>query len=158
MNYKYKGLEIRPIMREMLVGDKKPLTEKRFVTYEVIGDNVVYPFKTMDQTDGSVAGGWGYAEEIPSNKFRSIEDGLLEDDIIVNPQGKKRKVLGICGKAIFLSSIADFTEATTYYFTLIELIKRGWKLDNQESKEVELTIEEIAKLKGVDPKLIRIKD
>lgn len=47
MNYNYKGLEIRPIMKEMLVGDEKPLTEKKFVLCEVISNNVNYPFKTI---------------------------------------------------------------------------------------------------------------
>lgn len=57
MNYKYEGLEIRPIMKEMLVGDEKPLTEKRFVLCEVIGDNVVYPFKTIE---GGVPWDWDF--------------------------------------------------------------------------------------------------
>ncbi len=74
MNYKYKDLEIRPIMKEMLVGDEKPLTEKRFVMCEVIGDNVNYPFKTIDSR-GQLGGGWKYVEDIA--KIKGVDPKLI---------------------------------------------------------------------------------
>lgn len=78
-------------------------------------------------------------------------------DVIINSIGTKRKILGVCNDVIVVSNINSFKSAHTI-FTLDELINSGYKLDNQEPKEVEVANEDIAKIKGVDPKLIRIKD
>lgn len=48
--------------------------------------------------------------------------------ILVNEDGRKCKVLGVCGEVIFRSSTNNFDVADSSIFTWVELIKYGWSL------------------------------
>jgi hypothetical protein len=103
------------------------------------------------------------AKPLPNSKPRTIEDGLEEGDIIVSTNNQ-RKVLGICGQVILISVSNKFNRAAGS-FTLSELIDNSYQLVQPESDPksqdlVHLTIQDISegKGKGIDPKLLRIKE
>ena len=84
-------------------------------------------------------------------------DSLQVDDVIVNEDGDKRYVFGVCGKIIFVSRENNY-DAFSYFTTKQELIKINYTILQEEEEEVrELTLEEIADKFGVDVKLIKIK-
>lgn len=96
----------------------------------------------------------------PSDKPRTIEDGLEVGDIIVAGDAVyKYRIMGVCGEIVFISM---HNNHKLYYkpTTMQRILEGNWKLECSEtlSSEVEVTIEEIAKLKGVDVDQIRIKD
>lgn len=47
--------------------------------------------------------------------------------ILVNKDGEKRKILGVCGEVIFVSQTDDFNYSQNLY-TRYELEKNGWSL------------------------------
>lgn len=124
--------------------------------------NSKFPYKTLREDNCEMAS-WQHAKYIAPEKPRTIEDGLIQGDVIVSPNGDKTKILGVCGDAIIRSWLGDFDAASSVH-TLKELICNGCKLESestaQEPKLVELTIQDISEGKGagVDPKFIRIKD
>ena len=144
--------------KRMMVWDNEMREVERIVLCVVKGDN--FPYKTIN-SNGKVAG-WQHAKEIATEKPRTIEDGLVQGDVIV-VSGRKAKILGVCGDAIIRSWLGDFDTASNVH-TLKELILDGWKLESESTTEepalVELTIQDISEGKGagVDPKFIRIKD
>jgi len=79
-------------------------------------------------------------------------------DIIVNEDGDTRKVLGICGETVIISNRSNYNIAADLY-TVHEIKDTGYKFKEQEQEEeiIELTLEDIAKLKGVDVSKIKIK-
>ena len=72
--------------------------------------------------------------------------------------GNSRFVLGVAGRVIFFSRVNDFNLSDTF-FTKEELINKGYTIvqDTPEDDIIELTLEDIATLKGVDVKRIKIK-
>ncbi len=77
-------------------------------------------------------------------------------DIIVNEDGDTRKVLGICGEVVIISNRSNYNIAADLY-TVHEIKDTGYKFKDQEQEIIELTLEDIAKLKGVDVSKIKIK-
>jgi len=67
-----------------------------------------------------------------------------------------RKILGICGEVYLLSSIDNFKEHDAI-FTESELNRRDYKL-KEDLPKIKLTIQDIAKLKGVSVEQIQIID
>jgi hypothetical protein len=118
--------------------------------------------KYLAITDDGIPAGWHFAKDIAPEKPRTIEDGLVQGDVIVT-SSRKAKILGVCGDVFIRSWLGDFDTASSVH-TLKELILDGWKLESeltaQEPALVELTIQDISEGKGagVDPKFIRIKD
>ena len=53
--------------------------------------------------------------------------GLKVRDIIVS-NSEERKVLGICGEVVFVSCANDFTTATSSYYTVEELRRKGYSI------------------------------
>lgn len=91
---------------------------------------------------------------------RENEWDFREGDVLIR-NFVKIKILGICGVVVFISLKDDFCKTSGYIFTKEEIYKNGWRLYKEEPKKpeiIEVTIEEIAKLKGVDVSQIRIKD
>ena len=76
---------------------------------------------------------------------RKIEDGLEEGDIIVSEYGDSCEVLGVCGKAIFLSKDFDYDEAEDHIYTLKWLIGQGYTLKDQEKETVKEEFIKISK-------------
>jgi hypothetical protein len=144
--------------KRMMVWDDSTGEVERIVLCVVKNDNS--PYKTISP-EGRLSG-WQHASDIAPEKPRTIEDGLVQGDVIVT-SSRKAKILGVCGDAIIRSWLGDFDTASSVH-TLKELILDGWKLESeltaQEPELVELTIQDISEGKGagVDPKFIRIKD
>lgn len=94
------------------------------------------------------------AKPLPQSNPRTIKDGLVEGDIICNDNGSC-KVLGVCGEAIFLSTVSNYDKTGACYYTLKELIEGGYTLEQEVNQQVEeLTVAEISKLLGKTVKII----
>ena len=88
-------------------------------------------------------------------RTRTIDD-VDEGDILVDEDGYKMKVLGRCGDVVLLSGKGISAD----WYTIQQIVK-NFKLTNQPiEKLVHLTIQDISegKGKGVDPKLLRVKE
>jgi hypothetical protein len=81
-----------------------------------------------------------------------------EGDVIVDETGSERMILGICGKVIFISDCEHFDKSLWTNYTQKELEEDGWKLKQDNSDIIELTLKQIATLKGCDVEQLRIKD
>ena len=143
----------------MMVWDDGGDVHERIVLCSINGDK--YPYRTVND-EGAITV-WQHARDISPENPRTIEDGLVQGDVIVSHNGEKSKILGVCGDAFIRSWTGNFDKASNVY-TLKDLIRKGWKLESeltaQEPALVELTIQDISEGKGagVDPKFIRIKD
>ena len=150
--------------RMMVWNDGEELLERIVLCY---ANESKYPYKTVSD-EGRIAG-WQHARYIAPEKPRTIEDGLVQGDVIVFPDGEKAKILGVCGDVFIISTNGYFDTAADVY-TLKELIRNGCNLESESTdqepvksqfaKICELTIPDISEGKGagVDPKFIRIKD
>lgn len=152
MKYQEYNFDTTGYPKEMLVGSTKG---KRMVLGVTTNLATTY-YLTIDKTGATRY--FTEVEDLPNTKPRTIKDGLQYGDIIENDT-HTRKVLGICGD-VYLMSYDNDNDLYNTGYTLIELINKGYILKQpEETKEiVELTIEDIAKLKGVDPSTIRVKD
>ena len=68
---------------------------------------------------------------------------------------EKRTVLGVCGRVIFLSWPGD-KDHYSNGFTKEELIEIGYKIVQDATPIIEISLQDIADLKGVDVKSIKI--
>ena len=107
-----------------------------------------YPYKIVD-SEGAITG-YVNAKDIPTNKQRTIEDGLIEGDIIVT-NNRESLVLGVCGKVIFISESGNFEEVRGTAYTLYELINYGYKLKQETIPE--MTMEEVCAALGREIKI-----
>lgn len=82
-------------------------------------------------------------------------EGYQQGDILVDENGDKVKVLGVCGEVYFMSSWADFGCAGGD-FTIEELNKYGYKLFTEEKPD-DKTEEAIALLKKAGYSIIKNK-
>jgi transposase len=104
----------------------------------------------------------GRKKQVIYSEPRTIEDGLKLDDIVIKDNKYERLVLAIVDNIIILSEFDDFYNASNSY-TLLELIGYKYALKQPEETKfdelVHLTFKDIkdGKGKGIDPKLIRIK-
>lgn len=94
--------------------------------------------------------------------LRTLEKKTLSDvevgDVLIDGIGDERVALEVLTNS-FLPSHTNNKTKTGAWYTFIEAEEKGWTLKDQEEEDdtVEVTIEEIAKLKGVDVDKIRIK-
>ena len=90
-------------------------------------------------------------------------DDLEVGDVLVEGAKVFRLVLGVCGQVVFTTSGADGTENFTedrsaYTWSVVEMKQRGFTVyQPEETEEIIVTLDEIAKLKGVDVSKIKIK-
>jgi len=88
-----------------------------------------------------------YAEDLP------IEEGVMANDIIIKGD-TKRMILATLDKIIFVSNDDDFLTPFPTPFTLEQIIKDGWKLENNEKDTVvSFTYEELKEKLGYDFKI-----
>jgi len=66
--------------------------------------------------------------------LKPYEVKYKEGDVLVDGDGDKRMVLGVCGRVYFMSSVNNFEEYNRG-FTKEELDKDGFKLFQEEEKE-----------------------
>lgn len=91
-------------------------------------------------------------------------DDIEEGDLLKDEDGDFARVLGRAGLVVFLSwscspGEEEQTDVNVNPLSIQELKDDGYTIvqDEEEPKELEVTIDEIAKWKGVDPKSIRVK-
>jgi hypothetical protein len=93
-------------------------------------------------------------EDIRENEWDFREGDIIKYDNCT------RKILAILNDLVFVSQF-DFEKASTEFYTKKELYGCGWRIYKEEpiyEMTLEVAVEEIAKLKGVDVSQIRIKD
>lgn len=84
-------------------------------------------------------------------------DSLEKGDVIIENDGTDTcKVLEILGSLVALSENNRHEEFDDWF--LLKSIKDNWKIKAAEEDIKELTLEEVAKLAGVDVEKLRIKD
>lgn len=83
-------------------------------------------------------------------------DNIEVGDVLKNTSGRKRWVLGVCGRAIFVSILNDPNRSDVGYYIKEELIKIGYTIDQPEQKDEveELTMEQVCQELG---RTIKIK-
>jgi len=123
---KYGGIRFVSIM-----GEFKGKTA-RVADCDIDGDY------TLDIDDGAF---W-WSDEMLEPYEKTLRDVEVGDIIDCGGSGT-RKVLGICGEAIHLSCMDNYTEHYSAY-TIEEMEDKDWKLKNQDS-EVKKKVEELRK-------------
>ncbi len=80
-------------------------------------------------------------------------------DGVIDSGGHDRTVLEVSDNS-FLISYVDNKDAALDWYTFKEVEKDGWTIKGAEPQDniVELTLEEVAKLKGIDVSKLRIKE
>lgn len=87
--------------------------------------------------------------------YKKSLDNLEVGDVLVR-NGQERAVLAVVDKLVALS-YWDMPDEHYEWYTVAELRKSGMKL--KDSEEItELTLEEVAELKGIPVEKLRIKD
>jgi phosphopantothenate synthetase len=82
-------------------------------------------------------------------------------DVLVSSESGERTVLAVCGRLVFLSNVNDLTRTafgSIYTVEDVERSGRTFKSQPQEPTLTEVTLEEIAKLKGIPVEQLRIKE
>jgi hypothetical protein len=84
-------------------------------------------------------------------------DNLTLDDVLLNDDGEEYTVISVHDKVI---DLADDNGHHCAAYTAKELKDHDWtvKQPSDDDDTVEMTLEEVAKLKGVDVDKLRIKD
>ena len=103
---------------------------------------------------------WGLMKDFTHSSVKNLSlaekdwDTLRVGDEVERRHGK-RTVLGVCGRVIFLS-FPDDKDRCSNVWTKEELIKGGHTIVQDTPLIIELTLQDIADLKGVDVKSIKI--
>lgn len=82
-------------------------------------------------------------------------DSLAVDDVVVSDEGGEYTVLDVHGKVV---DIADSDGHFAYSLTVKEMKDDDWTVKGAEPELTEVTLEEVAKLKGVPVEKLRIKE
>lgn len=86
-------------------------------------------------------------------------EAMKVGDVIVDEDGEEAEVIAITNNhAAFLRSYWDNFDKATYWYKFAEAKEKGWKLKPQSEELTEITLEEIAQLKGVPVEQIRVKE
>lgn len=148
----------------MKVADPKQLKVGMKVRFKANG-NVLEGKLTTGYGDGLMAKGW-YVRSAYGDFGALITDveiieglrAMKVGDIIVDEDEDEAEVLEVLSNTFLLSYWGDFDGAGSWY-TFKEAEEDGWKLKDQVEidETIEVTLEEVAKFKGVDVSKIRIK-
>ena len=106
-------------------------------------DNNITDFKLIGMTKGDI---------------ENYKDWQVGDKIIYkNGNSNKGEIIFRSGELIIFK---DSNNTASVNYTIEELYRNGWRLDEQPIEEpiVEITMEEIAELKGIPIEKLRIKD
>ena len=151
-------MKVEIINRPMLCWDNEESgAEEYHVLAKVVEADSKYQFKVLHD-NGNVVG-FKNAKEISKPKPRTIEDGLVEGDVIVN-DNYIRTILGVCGK-VYLASSHNNPDYFHFGYTLVELIQHNYKLFVEPQVEsaltsqvTEMTVAEISKALGKTVKVV----
>lgn len=101
---------------------------------------------------------WYEDEYTVIRELTSLE-AMKVGDVIAHPDGRETKVLAITNNhTAFLKSAWDDFDYVYSWYTFTEAKELGYKLKNQPEDITEITLEEIAQLKGVPVEKIRVKE
>lgn len=83
-------------------------------------------------------------------------DTIKAGDFVKDARGETRKVLGVLDEIVFVSKLGDdglvdFGNTKAYF-------KRDYTIVQPESEMIEMTLEEVARLKGIPVERLRIKN
>lgn len=94
--------------------------------------------------------------DMTKEEIENYKDWQVGDKII-HKNGSKGKIIFRSGKLVVFEHDAGYASGN---YTVEELYNEGWRLDEKPYEEsiVEMTLEEIAKLKGIPVENLRIKD
>ena len=96
----------------------------------------MYTWKIADKNQSHVDG--NHSVENLKLLDRTLDD-LEDGDVVVTSRGEKRKVLGICGTACFLSLCDNFRKAGTF-LSIEELKDEYYTLKQEEPEEEKLNL------------------
>lgn len=124
------------------------------------------PFICQNETPGDSAGDmfeYKYSWKLDDNvtNLRSAKKSFDSPEIgdeYTSGLGNSRFVLGVAGRAIFISRVND-KDSFGYGTTKVELVERGYTVVQDEPNEepTEMTLEEIQKLVGKKVKIVEKK-
>lgn len=150
-------------MRKFNVGDEVKIIAKVDDDHEIgdIGKIIRLPPRCpcdyVVAVPGKSDNGWYDEDELEAAK-RDLHH-LRSGDILLDDDGDERKVIDVLPNSVLLSVYGDGNDLDTAgsWFTPGELKRDGMTLKQDTPAEVtELTLEDIAKLKGVDVSHIKI--
>jgi len=152
---------------------------------QLIKENKMSKFKVGDRVRVGATGGSGHATPgdvgtiLPNELVRwddpagctypygcSIEhsklifanpslDNLSIDDVVVSDEGNEYTVAAVIGRVVIIENEAGHEDGI---FTVKELKDNDWTVKSAESEITEMTLEEVAKLKGIPVEQLRIKE
>lgn len=108
---------------------------------------------------GSASCGW-FDTQITLQQFKEAQITMKykEGDVLVEGNGQEIKILGVCGQVYFISEEDDFVNADDDNYTEAWLDNYGYNLKADAPDLTTLTLEDVAKMAGVDVDNLRIKD
>jgi hypothetical protein len=144
-------------MNKYKVGDKVKVTKNncrfsvpensmvgKFGVIQFIDEDELYPYEV--RTNNAV--GWFEDDEL--EPLTKTLDNLEVGDMLVDEDGEERQVIGVCGKAIFISMHGCFNEALNIIYSPEKLKNEGYTFKSSDNKKQELltkaeTLEQQAK-------------
>lgn len=149
-------------MNKFKVGDRVKITKEQHSTCNlqkgdvgVIADintnNAPYVYRVKGLKNWACMG-----EDDMQLRNKSL-DNLEVGDVLVDCARYERTVLAIVGKLVALSQ-GNRPETHYEWYTVAELKETSYKLKDSEEEITELTLEEVAELKGIPVEKLRIKD
>ncbi len=142
------------------------------VTCEILGERIEdarisindngRPYICQDKQNGAHADdklgykySWGLISDFTDSSVKNLKlkEDYSQGDILVNKDGDKRKILGVCGE-VYLMSLTNNFENYTSGYTKYELDSLGYSLFTEIK---EYSMDEIAKSLGVYVKDLKIK-
>lgn len=157
MNYKV-GDKVR--VRENLEAD-----EDYGATY-ANGEMTKYKTLTIKEVHSEIydveENSWGWTDEMLEPPHRTIKDIQYGD--VLTDGNEFVYILSIVDEVVLLGLVTDTIKyakeadySDTYSIKAFVKAFKDWKIVGQEEEVVEMTLEEIAKLKGIDVKRLKIK-
>lgn len=150
---KYKvGEHVRIVSPDSCLKHYSQFIGKTYEVLQVKASRNGHPYElAVPGVYGALTTFWGDNELIKGDPM----DNLKQGDVLVNEHSALEKaVQGVMGNLVFTAS-GDESDAD--FDTVKDLKAYGWHLKDS-TETVEITIEEIAKLKGLKPEQVRIKD
>jgi hypothetical protein len=146
-------------MSELKVGDKVRIPPDCAMWFDegievgyvigVDGDEFEVGQHPTDRPDDDCS--WCYDHDYELIKEEKTMDNLVVGDVLVDSDGDKCKVLAVLAHIVALSDYNDY-ESFGYWRTEAAL-KRDWKLENEQVKE--MTVGEVEKLVGQKVKIVK---
>jgi len=138
-------------MNSDMIEGKRYLVEKNGVQFAV----TCRDDRLVSDIDGMA---WAVGDFTVIRELTGLE-AMKVGDLIVAEHGEEAEVIAITNNhTAFLRSGWDDSDNAGAWYKFTEAKNNGWKLKSQPEDITEITLEEIAKLKGVPVEKIRVKE